>query len=73
VGAAIPWAYKLIVDRGSPFLSAHENAVHSKITALILLGIYGLTYVGFTAAFGIPEARNVVDRVRRLLRLSVRG
>ncbi|HEY3746206.1 MAG TPA: murein biosynthesis integral membrane protein MurJ, partial [Gemmatimonadaceae bacterium] len=73
VGAAIPWAYKLIVDRGSPFLSAHENAVHSKITALILLGIYGLAYVGFTAAFGIPEARNVVDRVRRLLRLSVRG
>jgi putative peptidoglycan lipid II flippase len=73
VGAAIPWAYKLIVDRGSPFLSAHENAMHSKITALILLGIYGLTYVGFTAAFGIPEARNVVDRIRRLLRLSVRG
>jgi putative peptidoglycan lipid II flippase len=73
VGAAIPWAYKLIVDRGSTLVSAHENAVHSKITALILLGIYGLAYVGLTAAFGIPEARNVVDRVRRLLRLSVRG
>ena len=63
VGAAIPWAYKLIVDRGSTLFSAHENAVHSQDYALILLGIYGLAYVGFTAAFGIPEARNVVDRV----------
>jgi len=72
VGAAVPWAYKLINDRGSPILSAHENAVPSKLMALILLAVYGLTYVGITATFGIPEARNVIDRGRRLLRLPFR-
>jgi len=41
--------------------------------ALVLLGVYGVTYVGITAAFGIPEARNVIDRGRRLLRLPFRG
>jgi putative peptidoglycan lipid II flippase len=72
VGAAIPWAYKLITDRGSPLLSAHENAVPTKLLALILLGVYGMTYVGITAAFGVPEARNVIDRGGRLLRLPFR-
>lgn len=68
-GAAIPWAYKLVVDRGAPVISAHENAVHSKLMAFVLLAVYGLTYLGITAAFGIPEAKNVLDRGRRLLRL----
>ncbi|MDQ6689396.1 MAG: murein biosynthesis integral membrane protein MurJ [Gemmatimonadota bacterium] len=72
VGAAVPWAYKLITDRGAPILSAHENAVPSKLMALVLLTVYGLTYVGITAAFGIPEASNVIDRGRRLLRLPFR-
>ena len=72
VGAAIPWTYKLIADRGAPILSAHESAVPSKLLALILLAVYGLTYVGMTAAFGVPEAGNVVDRARRLLRLPFR-
>ena len=72
VGAIIPWAYKLVIDRGGPLLSAHENAVHSKLTALLLLGLYGLTYLVVTAAFGIPEARNVIDRGRRLFRLASR-
>jgi hypothetical protein len=71
-GAAIPWVYKLIADRGAPILSAHENAVPSKLLAFILLAIYGVTYVGITAAFGIPEAKNVIDRGRRLLRLPFR-
>jgi hypothetical protein len=31
--------------------------------------IYGVTYVALTAAFKIPEARTVVERARRLLRL----
>jgi hypothetical protein len=73
VGAAIPWAYKLVVDRGAPILSTHQNAIPSKLLAFIMLGIYGLTYVAMTAAFGIPEARNVIDRGRRLLRLPFRG
>jgi putative peptidoglycan lipid II flippase len=72
VGAIIPWAYKLLMDRGAPILSPHETAVRSKVMALLLLALYGLTYLAMTAAFGIPEARNVLDRGRRLLRLVSR-
>ena len=61
------------MDRGNPILSAHENVVHSKLEALVLLAIYGLTYLGLTAAFEIPEARNVIDRGRRALRLKPRS
>ena len=71
-GAAVPWAYKLVADRGAPILSAHEAAVPSKLMALALLGVYGLTYLGITAAFGIPEAKNVFDRGRRLFNLAMR-
>jgi len=71
-GAALPWAYKLVVDRGAPLLSAHENAVRSKLMALALLCLYGLMYLGITAAFGIPEAKNVFDRGRRLFNLALR-
>jgi putative peptidoglycan lipid II flippase len=73
LGAAIPWAYKLIMDRGGPLLSAHEGAIHSKLTALALLLVYGVTYVALTVAFGIPEAGHVVNRARKLLRLQSRA
>lgn len=73
LGAAVPWAYKLAMDRGGPILSTHLTAVHSKITAFILLAVFGLTYLLVTAAFGIPEARNVIDRGTRLLKLARRG
>jgi len=72
VGALIPWGYKLAMDRGAPILSAHEAAVRTKLMALLLLAAYGLAYLAITAAFGIPEAKNVVDRGRRLLRLPFR-
>jgi putative peptidoglycan lipid II flippase len=72
VGALIPWVYKLAVDRSSPLLTVHENAVHSKWAALALLAVYGAVYVGVTAVLGIPEARNVLDRSFRLLRIPVR-
>jgi putative peptidoglycan lipid II flippase len=72
LGAMIPWAYKLWVDRGAPVFSVHEAAIHSKLTALVLLAVYGLTYLAITAALGIPEARNVMDRGKRLFRLVVR-
>lgn len=73
VGAAVPWLYKLMSDKSSPLFSAHENAVHSKITALLLLALYGVVYVGVTAALRIPEATNVLDRARRLLRIPMRA
>lgn len=69
VAAVLPWIYKLAVDRGSPLLSAHETAVHSKFMALLLLAVYGLTYLALTIVFRIPEASNVMDRTRRVLRL----
>jgi putative peptidoglycan lipid II flippase len=72
VAATIPWLYKIWVDRGAPLLSTHEAAVHTKLAALILLAVYGLAYLAMTAAFGIPEARNVIDRGRRLFKLVLR-
>ncbi|HET9637482.1 MAG TPA: hypothetical protein VFP26_16250, partial [Gemmatimonadaceae bacterium] len=69
IGASLPWLYKLFVDRGSPLISAHENAVHSKLMALVLLAVYGLTYLAMTVVFRIPEASNVVNRARRVLKL----
>jgi putative peptidoglycan lipid II flippase len=73
IGAAvIPWGYKLALDRGSPFLSAHESVIQTKAMAFVLLALFGLTYLAITAAFGIPEAANVIDRGRRLLRLPRR-
>ena len=44
----------------------------SKLLAFILLAVYGLTYVAMTAAFGVPEAGNVIDRGKRLLLLPFR-
>ena len=70
VGAAVPWIYKLVVERGAPVFSAHENAVRSKLMALVLLIVYGIVYLALTAVFGIPEAANVVARARSVLRLS---
>jgi hypothetical protein len=58
---------------GAPILSAHETVVQSKLLALLLLATYGLAYLAFTAAFGIPEAKNVIDRGRRLVRLVFRS
>ena len=70
--AAIPWAYKLAADRGSVFLTLHDTVVKSKFVALVLLCVYGLMYLGITAAFGIPEARNVFDRGKRLFNVVLR-
>lgn len=73
VAAMIPWAYKVYMSWGAPILSAHETAVQSKLLALLLLAAYGLAYLAFTAAFGIPEAKNVIDRGRRLAKLVLRS
>lgn len=70
--AAIPWAYKVAGDRGALILTLHDTVVKSKFVALVLLCAYGLTYLGLTAAFGIPEARNVFDRGKRLFNVILR-
>jgi hypothetical protein len=73
VAAMIPWGYKIIMNRDTAILAAHETVVQSKLLALLLLAAYGLAYLAFTAAFGIPEARNVIDRGKRLAKLVGRS
>jgi hypothetical protein len=73
VAALIPWGYKLALDRGSPVFSAHESVIKTKAMAFVLLAFFGLVYLAITAALRIPEAANVIDRGRRLLRLGRRA
>lgn len=71
--AAIPWIYKVIADRGAPILSAHERIVGTKLMAIALITAYGIVYLGITAAFGIPEAKHLLDRGLRAARLKRRS
>jgi hypothetical protein len=73
VAAAIPWIYKLLSDRGAPVVSTHETVVGTKLMALVLLAAYAFIYLGITAAFGIPEAKHLVDRGARALRIGRRS
>jgi putative peptidoglycan lipid II flippase len=57
--AAIGWAIKLVVGVNHPIL-----------TAIAVLGPYGVSYFLLTAMFGLPEANRLVGRVTRLLRLG---
>jgi len=68
--AAIPWIYKVAVDWGRPVFSTHQDPISSKLIALVLLAVYGVTYIALTAAFRIPESSVVINRARKLLRLG---
>lgn len=59
ISAAIGWGLRLLVGQRHPL-----------IVAIVVLGGYGLTYFGITSAFGVGEARRVIGRVLRILRLS---
>ncbi len=59
VGAGAGWAFKLMVGQWRPIP-----------LAIVVLGAYGITYFAITAAFGLAEARNVLGRIFRILRLS---
>jgi putative peptidoglycan lipid II flippase len=72
IAAALPWIYKVAMDRSAPLLSVHEDAVRSKLSALLLLAIYGFAYISLTAVFRIPEASAVIDRALRVLKLRRR-
>jgi putative peptidoglycan lipid II flippase len=60
-GAAVAWAFKLLV-----------SSLHPIPLAIIVLGGYGVTYFVVTFTFGLPEARTVVFRGFRILRLFKR-
>jgi putative peptidoglycan lipid II flippase len=59
LGAAVGWGIKLLVGR-----------IHPIPLAILVLGGYGTTYFGLTGAFGIPEAREVLNRGLRVARLK---
>jgi len=42
--------------------------MHPALRAAIVLGVYGAIYLGATLALGVNEARQAVDRARRLLK-----
>jgi putative peptidoglycan lipid II flippase len=58
-GAGVGWAFKLLLGR-----------LHPIPLAIVVLGAYGVTYFAITSAFGLAEARNVLVRGLRLLKIS---
>jgi putative peptidoglycan lipid II flippase len=59
LGAAVGWGLKILLGHRHPL-----------VMAIVVLGGYGVTYFGVTAAFGIGEAKRVIGRVLRMARLS---
>lgn len=59
IGAAVGWGLKLLLGHRHPL-----------IMAIVVLGGYGVTYFGVTAAFGVGEAKRVIGRGLRLARIS---
>ncbi|HEY6805022.1 MAG TPA: murein biosynthesis integral membrane protein MurJ [Pyrinomonadaceae bacterium] len=59
VGAAVGWGLKILLGHRHPL-----------IMAIVILGGYGVTYFGITAAFGVGEARRVIGRGLRMAKLS---
>jgi putative peptidoglycan lipid II flippase len=57
ISAGLGWAIKLAVRHRHPI-----------IVAIAVLIPYGVAYFGLTSILGIPEARTVLGRVRRLTR-----
>jgi putative peptidoglycan lipid II flippase len=53
IGAAGAWAVKLLLP-----------ALHPILTAIVILGAYGLVYFGMSAVFKIPEMASVFSRFR---------
>jgi putative peptidoglycan lipid II flippase len=59
VGAAVGWGFRVLLGRTHPIP-----------LAVVVLGGYGVTYFAVTSALGIGEARRVISRALRVLRIS---
>jgi putative peptidoglycan lipid II flippase len=55
-GAVIAWTAKLILGPQHPI-----------VTAMVVLGLYGVAYFGVTCAAGMAEAKAVLGRLRQLI------
>ena len=60
--AAVGWAIKLTVP-----------AAHPILRAALILAPFGAVYLGLTIAFGVPEARRMLARVRGNSNRSIGG
>jgi putative peptidoglycan lipid II flippase len=60
LGAALGWAFKILIGQ-----------LHPIPMALVVLGGYGLTYFAVTSALGVSEAKDVVSRLVRMLKLGM--
>ena len=58
-GAAAGWGAKFLIGQRHPLP-----------LAVMILGIYGITYFAVTFAFRVPEARTTIGRVTRLLKVN---
>ncbi|HEY8186340.1 MAG TPA: murein biosynthesis integral membrane protein MurJ [Pyrinomonadaceae bacterium] len=59
VSAGIGWGFKLLLGE-----------LHPIPLAAVVLGGYGVAYFGLTDVLGMPEARAVIGRILRLLRIK---
>ena len=58
-GAAAGWGLKVLLGQGHPIP-----------IAIVVLGTYGVIYFAVTFAFGVAEARVVIARVTRMLKVA---
>ncbi len=58
-GAAVGWGLRILLGHRHPL-----------IMAIVVLGGYGVTYFAMTSVFGIAEAKRVIGRILRILRIS---
>ncbi len=56
IAAAVGWGAKLLI-----------GARHPIPVAVFVIGAYGIVYFGITSAFGITEARTLLNRVTRII------
>lgn len=54
LAAAVAWGIKFVIP-----------VLHPALTAIVVLGPYGLVYFGATYAFGIPETTSALKRLKR--------
>ena len=62
------WAAALLATSLAWGLKLMLPPLHPAFRAALVLGLFGLTYLGASLAMGVPEARSALRRVRRLLR-----
>jgi putative peptidoglycan lipid II flippase len=62
---ALLWLCALMAAGSAYGLKLVTIGLHRFLMAAVVLGAFGLVYVGLTYAFRVPEARLVLARVRR--------